>query len=108
MHPSLDIFRDAVVQACLRHEVLALDVFGSAAGESFDPLRSDIDLIVSFSKNAAPTLFAHYFDLKQQLEGIFNRPVDLVMEGALRNPHFIQALNRSRESLYASAQPEAA
>ena len=108
MHPSLDAFRHAVAQACQRHEVLGLDVFGSAAGEGFDPLRSDIDLIVRFSNRAGPALFTHYFDLKQALEGIFSRPVDLVMEGAMRNPHFIQAANRSREPIYASPQPEAA
>ena len=108
MHPTLEIFRDAVAQACQRHEVLRLEVFGSAAGDGFDPLRSDIDLIVQFSERAGPALFAHYFDLKQQLEAIFSRPVDLVMEGALRNPHFIQAVNRTREPIYASPQPEAA
>ena len=108
MHPSLDTYRDAVAQACQRHAVLRLEVFGSAAGEGFDPLRSDIDLIVQFSERAGPALFAHYFDLKQQLEAIFNRPVDLVMDGALRNPHFIEAVNRTREPIYASPQPEAA
>lgn len=108
MHPSLDKYRDAIAQACARHEVLRLEVFGSAAGERFDPLRSDIDLIVHFSPRAGPALFAHYFDLKQQLEVIFSRPVDLVMEGAMRNPHFIQAANRTREAIYASPQPEAA
>lgn len=108
MHPSLDTFRHAVAQACQHHEVLSLDVFGSAAGDGFDPARSDIDLIVKFSDRAGPALFEHYFDLKQQLEVVFSRPVDLVMEGALRNPHFIQAVNRTREPIYASPQPEAA
>ena len=73
-------------QACQRHEVLSLDVFGSAAGDGFYSARSDIDLIVKFSDRAGPALFEHYFDLTQQLEAVFSRPVDLVMEGALRNP----------------------
>lgn len=108
MHPSLHNFREAVAQVCQRHDVHSLEVFGSATGDEFDPSRSDIDLIVKFSHRAGPALFEHYFGLKQQLEAVFNRPVDLVMEGALRNPHFIQAVNRTRESIYASPQPEAA
>jgi predicted nucleotidyltransferase len=39
--------------ACRRHRVVRLEVFGSAVdADRFDPNRSDIDFIVSFSSGA--------------------------------------------------------
>ena len=37
-----------VHQLCRQFGVQRLDVFGSAAGEAFDPQRSDIDFVVDF------------------------------------------------------------
>ncbi len=76
--------REEVVAACRRHGVGRLDLFGSAAGKNFDPGRSDLDFVVAFERREPSNLFDRYFGLKENLENLFDREVDLVIEGALR------------------------
>src|SRR5215218_6470571 len=45
-----------------------LDLFGSAAGDGFDPEASDLDFVVSFERRDPPGLFDRYFGLKEDLE----------------------------------------
>ena len=39
-----------------------------------------------------------WYDLKQ----LFNRPIDLLVGRAIRNPFLLESINRSRELLYAA------
>jgi predicted nucleotidyltransferase len=104
----VDPVAEALARICREHGVHRLEIFGSAVTDQFDPVRSDIDFIVDFGADAQPQLFAHYFGLKQALEALFGRQVDLVMAGAMRNPHFIEAAARTRRVVYASPVAEAA
>jgi len=91
--------RDKIVQLCRRYGVARLDIIGSAASETtFDPTRSDIDLLVEFEGSEG--LFRRYFDLKEALEQLFHRPVDLLVRRAIRNPYFLQEVERQRVTLY--------
>ena len=101
MSDFIDARRADLARLCQEHGVRRLDLFGSATSDQFDPDRSDIDFIVEFGPAAQPQLFVHYFALKQALESLFARPVDLVMAGAMRNPHFIDAAARTRRPVYA-------
>ena len=47
-------------------------------------------------------LFGRYFGLNEALEQLFACKVDLVMVGALKNPYFVESVNRSRRPVYAS------
>jgi uncharacterized protein len=101
-----------IQQACERFGVRRLEVFGSAAEGRFDPSRSDIDLLVDFAPSdaggtadAPSDLFSRYFGLSEALQKLLARPVDLVMVGAIRNPYFLESVNRSRQTLYARASP---
>ncbi|MBA2693021.1 MAG: nucleotidyltransferase domain-containing protein [Rubrobacter sp.] len=91
-----------VREACERHGVDRLDLFGSATGEGFDEEHSDLDFVVSFADHRPSNLFDRYFDLKEDLERILDREVDVVMEGAMKNPHFAKSVNESRVPLYAA------
>jgi predicted nucleotidyltransferase len=42
--------RAGIAALCERYGVKRLDLFGSAAGEEFDPEASDLDFVVSFEK----------------------------------------------------------
>ena len=44
----------------------------------------------------------NYFDLLFSLQELLNRKVDLVAEEKLRNPYFIDSINRSKELVYES------
>ncbi|WP_439481560.1 nucleotidyltransferase family protein [Cyclobacterium plantarum] len=74
---------DKIRQLCLTHKVNKLFVFGSVLKDSFTN-ESDIDLVVDFDKVDLNDYADNYFDLKDQLEAIFNRPVDLLEEKGIR------------------------
>ncbi|NOT01648.1 MAG: DNA polymerase III subunit beta [Phycisphaerales bacterium] len=94
---------DKIAALCRRFGVGRLEVFGSAAHGSFDPIRSDVDFLVEFLPGQAmgPWL-GNYFDFKAALEELLNRRVDLVMPRAMKNPYFIAEVNRSRTQVYAA------
>jgi predicted nucleotidyltransferase len=62
-------------------------VFGSFSRNEEDD-KSDIDLLVQFSKNKKITLF-YYLKLKNKLEQLTGKNIDLVEEGQLKT--FAQA-----------------
>jgi predicted nucleotidyltransferase len=62
--------------------------------------NSDIDLIVEFNDIDVKDYADNYFDFKFSLEEIFNRPVDLLEEQAIKNPYFKQVVNQSKELVY--------
>jgi predicted nucleotidyltransferase len=88
---------------CRRYGVRRLELFGSAATPAFEPNRSDVDFLVEFlpEQDLGPWL-SHYFAFRTELARLFGRPVDLVMAGAARNPHFRRELERTRTLLYAA------
>jgi uncharacterized protein len=94
--------RQELQQLCRRHHVKTLELFGSAADGTFDPARSDLDFLLEFLPAAAALPFHGYFDLKEALEALFHRKVDLVMPAAIRNPYFRKAVDQQRTVLYAA------
>ena len=65
--------RAEVVALCEKYGVKRLDLFGSAAGDGFDPEASDLDFVVSFERRDPPELFDRYFGLQEDLEALFGR-----------------------------------
>jgi predicted nucleotidyltransferase len=102
MISEIALRREELQALCGRFHVRRLDVFGSAARGDFDPERSDIDFVVEFDRSAALYPFDAYFGLKEGLEELFGRPVDLVEAGAVRNPYLIASIEQSRENVYAA------
>jgi predicted nucleotidyltransferase len=80
--------------------VRRLDLFGSAARGDFDPERSDVDFLVEFDRSAPQHPFDAYFGLKEALEEVLGRPVDLVEASAVRNPYLKASIEGSRESIF--------
>ncbi len=103
MNPLIADNLEAIRGLAREYGVARLEVFGSATGEAFDPDRSAIDLIVEYPPGYDFGLWlGRYFELKEQLERLLGRPVDLVMAGAIRKPHFVAAIAASRRVLYAA------
>ena len=102
MDKLLDQKLGEVVELCRRLGARRLDAFGSVLRADFDPLKSDIDFLVTFD-DAAPVAYAQkYFTLKEGLESLFGRAVDLVTESSLANPYFRQRVTSERQTIYAS------
>jgi predicted nucleotidyltransferase len=102
MIEMIEQHRSDLVALCRKHHVKTLEVFGSAVDGTFDSARSDLDFLLEFLPAAAERPFHGYFDLKEDLEKLFGRKVDLVMPAAIRNPYFLKAVNQQRTVLYAA------
>lgn len=101
MLPVIEARQAELVELCRRMDVRRLELFGSAARGDFDPAHSDLDFLVEFDDAARPALTA-YFELKESLEAMFGRPVDLVMPDAVRNPFVKADIEKTRQLLYAA------
>ena len=91
---------------CRRYGVRKLELFGSATTGAFDPQTSDLDFLVDLDPDGDESLFHRYFGLKEDLETLFGRKVDIVMVGALENPYFIESVNKTRQTVYAAPIPD--
>nr|WP_321182470.1 nucleotidyltransferase domain-containing protein [Mycobacterium kansasii] len=99
VHEVVESKRHQIQELCRQLSVRRLDVFGSAVSDSFDIDTSDVDVLVEFE--AGPD-FDHYFALKEGLEKIIGRPVDVVTLSGLANPYFKQRVMQTREPIYAA------
>jgi len=71
---------------CADYGVKRLELFGSASRSDFDLKDSDLDFLVEFAVSYSLGAFDRYFGLKEDLERLFQRPVDLVEIKAIKNP----------------------
>jgi predicted nucleotidyltransferase len=90
---------DKIKDACQRHHILSLSVFGSVLTDKFND-NSDIDLLVSFKPLEFGEYADNYFQAAESFEKIFNRRVDLVTDKSLSNPYFINAVNTTKLQIY--------
>lgn len=102
VHDLIGQKRADIAALCRRYRVHHLDLFGSAVGASFDVDRSDIDVLVEFIDHPEVDRFDCYFGLKEGLEQLFGRAVDVVSISSLRNPYFRARVMQTKEELYAA------
>ncbi len=102
MIPVIQGQEDELRRLCVRYDVQRLDLFGSAATGRYDPDESDLDFLVEFQQPPAAGYANAYFGLLKSLERLFGRPVDLVVESAIRNPYFRESVEETRELVYAA------
>jgi predicted nucleotidyltransferase len=91
-----------VARLCRAYHVWRLELFGSGVGTGFDPERSDLDFLVEFGPLPPGEYAAAFWGLRDALEALFGRPVDLVVATAVRNPYFRQSIEQSKALLYAA------
>ena len=94
--------RSEIADLCRRFRVQRLELFGSAAGDRFDREESDLDFLVEFLPLADGEHADAYFGLRESLEALFGRPIDLVMARASRNRYFLEAIEPTRTLMYAA------
>ena len=102
MDALIDLRRAEMDDLCRQLRVRSLDVFGSAAQGRFDPSSSDVDLVVEFEPMPPAEYAEAYFSLKEGLESLFGRPVDLLSASSIRNPYFRESVDASKVRIYAA------
>jgi predicted nucleotidyltransferase len=93
---------EEIASLCRRYGVRRLAAFGSILRPDFDPLHSDADFLVEFEPAAVAVRMQNYLALREALAGLLSRPVDLVEDGAIRNPYIVQAVAKQQQVLYAA------
>ena len=102
MNRFIEEKRQELVTVCRRYCVARIELFGSATGPGFAPERSDLDFLVTFQELASDQYADAYFGLLEDLQALFQRPVDLVVASAIQNPYFQQAVDSTRTLIYAA------
>jgi predicted nucleotidyltransferase len=88
-----------VARLCEQHKVNNMYLFGSVLTENFSP-DSDIDFLVNFGHVDLFHYFDNYMALKESLETLLRRPVDLVEEKTVRNPVLRRSIERNKKLIY--------
>jgi|SRR3990172_8433335 hypothetical protein len=96
----LPIDEKKIADFCRRWKINEFSFFGSVLREDFRP-DSDVDILVSFHPKAEWSLW-DLAEMKEELEKIFGRSVDLVEKEALRNPFRRHSILSTREVFYAT------
>jgi predicted nucleotidyltransferase len=99
MQNEIQKYSEQIQALCIQHNVKTLFAFGSVLSDKFNS-KSDIDLIVDIADNDPFTYTDNYFDLKFKLENLFNRPVDLLENKALKNPYLKKEIDTTKVLVY--------
>lgn len=83
---------------CDSHQVRDLSIFGSAARGDAGPY-SDVDVLVDIAPGARIGL-VEFQRMREELEALFGRPVDLVSRSGL-NPHIREQVLKEARVLHA-------
>ncbi|AGC78172.1 nucleotidyltransferase family protein [Nonlabens dokdonensis DSW-6] len=83
----------------MEYKVSTLAAFGSVLREDFND-TSDIDFAIDFNETD-PIKYANlYFELKQKLEELFKRKIDLIELRAVKNKFFKEELDKNKVTIY--------
>lgn len=105
---EVELQQSALAELCQRYGVRQLQLFGSAATGAFVPETSDLDFVAEFMDTRSTDYANRYLDFSESLERLFNRPVDVLTQGSIRNPYFRAEVERTAQIIYEDHPQEAA
>jgi len=88
-----------VSELCKLHNVKDMYLFGSVLTEQFSS-DSDVDFLVNFKPIDLFQYFDNYMTLKEKLEYLLKRPVDLLEEQTIQNPVLRRSIDRNKKLIY--------
>lgn len=94
----IQIDREKIAEFCRARGIRKLSLFGSAVRDDFDPLRSDVDVLVELAADTQVGLA--YFGWADELSRIFGRKTDL---SSRLNKHIEDEVRREALTLYEQA-----
>ncbi len=95
----LEQYKNEIERLCKAYHVRRMYAFGSVLTDEYNS-NSDIDLLVDFRDLRLEEYADNYFDFKFSLEELFNRPIDLLEEKAMKNPYLRKSILQNRQLLY--------
>ncbi|WP_207915862.1 nucleotidyltransferase family protein [Natronoflexus pectinivorans] len=85
---------------CQSHNVKYLCAFGSSITNKFKPEISDIDLLVELDSSDPMDREEKLMSLWDTFERFFNRKVDLLTDGSIKNPYLRKSIDTTKYLLY--------
>lgn len=107
MIPLITDNKAQIATICRNHQILSLEVFGSAATATTNDEANDIDLICNPGEYE-PRVYRRFFDFANALELLFGKKVDLLTEEQIQNPYFRYSVNQSRTRIHDARNRDAA
>lgn len=98
---AIELPMDKIRDFCEQWQVAELALFGSVLRDDFRP-DSDIDILIAFSPTAKRGL-TETMQMRDQLQEIFNRKVDLIVKAAIeRSENWLRRKNilESAQTIY--------
>lgn len=89
-----------IAQLCSNYGVTRLYAFGSVVTDKFDPVTSDIDLLVTMDVTSPIERGENLIGLWDGLELLLNRKVDLLTVESLKNPILVSSVNENKVLIY--------
>lgn len=89
---------EQIAAFCQRWKIVEFAFFGSVLRDDFHA-GSDIDVLVTFSPSSQWSLF-DWVDMKDELETLLARTVDIVDQDSLKNPYRRQEILNTRRNVY--------
>lgn len=99
--PVANLAGETIAEFCRRWSVVEFALFGSVLRSDFGP-ESDVDVLVTFGSGVLHGVDEH-IAMRDELERIFERRVDLVPVTSLRNPFRRQDILSTRKVIYRAA-----
>ena len=99
---NLALADDRLDALCRKWRVRELALFGSVLRDDFRP-NSDVDVLVSFEE-LAPWSLWDILRMREELQSLFGREVDLIEREGLRNPFRKKRILDSCEVIYAAGK----
>ena len=96
---ELTLHINEIQKLCASNKVKTLFAFGSVLTDKFR-IDSDIDLVVDIADNDPLSYSDKYFNLKYQLEQIFNRHIDLLEQKAIKNLYLKAKIDQTKILIY--------
>jgi hypothetical protein len=85
---------------CVNHQVKSLYAFGSSVTDRFDPITSDIDLLVEIEDPDPIERGEKLLDLWDKFESFFNKKIDLLTESSIKNPILKRNIEQTKVLIY--------
>lgn len=101
LHPVLGDYLPQVKHLCQQYNISKLYAFGSITRPQYFNENSDLDFIAQFDEHDSPESIGEaLFDLAEDFEMLFHRPVDLLRERSFRNPVFQRITDQTKVLIY--------
>ncbi len=108
MQPIIVNNIDSIKRLCREHFIKNLYAFGSAVDGDFTN-DSDIDLLYEMNytgfdfndlENIPYDPFLVFFDLKEKLEKLFNKKIDLIPNENFKNKYFLKEVEKTKTLIH--------